>query len=146
VFDPTSIAVGTDHSCGLSDGLALCWGANRFGALGDGTSTGRNSPTLVSTSRLFSRLTAGDAMTCGLTPEGDAYCWGKKSGPGNPNSVLLPTLVGGSLSFEQIDAGGSHACGVIASGAAYCWGSNASGQLGTGNLISTFSPARVRLR
>jgi alpha-tubulin suppressor-like RCC1 family protein len=85
-------------------------------------------------------------MTCGLTPEGSAYCWGKKSGPGNPTATLLPTLVGGSHTFQQIDAGGSHACGVTPEGAAYCWGSNAYGQLGTGNLVSTFSPARVKLR
>jgi hypothetical protein len=146
VFDSGSIAVGTDHSCGLSEGLALCWGANRFGALGDGTSTARTSPVLVAGSRLFSLLSAGDAMTCGLTPEGDTYCWGRSSGPGLPRTNLLPTLVSGGFRFQQIDAGGGHACGIIASGAAYCWGSNASGQLGTGNLISTFTPLRVRMR
>jgi alpha-tubulin suppressor-like RCC1 family protein len=146
LFDPGTIAVGTDHSCALSGGAAYCWGANRFGALGDGSTTTRTSPVAASGGLSFVALTAGDAMTCGLTPEGATYCWGKKSGPGLPTATLVPTLVGGGHTFQQIDAGASHGCGITAEGAAYCWGSNAAGQLGTGNLVSSFSPVRVRLR
>jgi alpha-tubulin suppressor-like RCC1 family protein len=148
VFNPSTIVVGTDHSCALTgSGAAYCWGANRFGALGDGsTSTTRTTPVAVSGGLSFAALTAGDAMTCGLTSGGTAYCWGKTSGPGNPTGQLTPTPVGGSLTFQKIDAGGSHVCGITTAGNAYCWGANSSGQLGTGNLVSTFSPARVRLR
>jgi alpha-tubulin suppressor-like RCC1 family protein len=146
LFNVGTMVVGTDHSCALSSGAAYCWGPNRFGALGDGTSTTRTSPVAVSGGLTFVSLTAGDAMTCGLTSGGDAYCWGKSSGPGNPTARLAPTLVGGSLSYQQIDAGASHTCGITTQGNAYCWGANTSGQLGSGNLISSFSPVRVRLR
>lgn len=38
----------TEHTCALtSTGKAYCWGFNRFGELGDGTTTDRPSPTAV---------------------------------------------------------------------------------------------------
>jgi alpha-tubulin suppressor-like RCC1 family protein len=146
VFDSGSISVGTDHSCGISGGLAYCWGANRFGALGDGTGTARTSPVAVSGGVSFSKLTAGDAMTCGLATSGSTYCWGKVSGGTTVTSSLVPAVISGSVSFEQIDAGGSHACGTTAEGAVYCWGSNTFGQLGSGTITSSAIPVRIKLR
>ncbi len=143
LFQPGSLAVGTDHTCALSGEKAYCWGANRFGSLGDGTETSRTSPVVVPGLWSFTALTAGDAMTCALATVGETYCWGRA--PGTSTARVVPTVVGGGQSFQEISAGGSHVCGLAASGA-YCWGSNAWGQLGTGNLVSSTTPVRVRLR
>jgi alpha-tubulin suppressor-like RCC1 family protein len=44
----TAISTGSRHTCALElDGRALCWGANRSGQLGDGTTTDRLIPTPV---------------------------------------------------------------------------------------------------
>lgn len=41
-------SLDTEHTCAVtSTGKAYCWGFNRFGALGDGTTTNRSSPTAV---------------------------------------------------------------------------------------------------
>ena len=45
----TSIALGGSHSCALLTGGAIkCWGDNRLGQLGDGTTTDSTGPVDVS--------------------------------------------------------------------------------------------------
>jgi hypothetical protein len=44
----TSIDVGSDHACGVTDDiLAYCWGSDYQGNLGDGPAEGGPGPTLV---------------------------------------------------------------------------------------------------
>ncbi|MEE9185128.1 MAG: serine/threonine protein kinase, partial [Acidimicrobiia bacterium] len=57
-------------------GEPYCWGRNRDGQLGDGTTTPRLTPTLVSGGLSFASLSAGLRHTCGVTTGGEAYCWG----------------------------------------------------------------------
>ena len=46
----SQIAVGADgfHTCAVASGVAVCWGNNGHGQLGDGTLINHNSPALVS--------------------------------------------------------------------------------------------------
>ena len=45
----TAVTVGDLHSCGVTaEGTAYCWGWNEYGQLGDGTTTQRLTPVLVS--------------------------------------------------------------------------------------------------
>ena len=43
----TSIALGNDHACAISNGDAYCWGDNVHGQLGIGTTTRALLPALV---------------------------------------------------------------------------------------------------
>jgi hypothetical protein len=58
----------------------------------------------------LTEVTAGDAHTCGLDDDMDAWCWGDDSsgqlGNGGTNrDASVPTLVAGGLKFSQLTAG-----------------------------------------
>ena len=82
---PVAITAGGDdvegytgHSCALSSaGEAFCWGSNRYGQLGNGTTTPRPEPLPVSGGHRFTQLAAGGNHTCGVTASAELYCWGR---------------------------------------------------------------------
>ena len=139
---------GQGHTCGLTTGgEAYCWGRNFDGQLGDGTTTNRLAPVLVSSGQSFTALSAGGFHSCGVTTGGDAYCWGEnffgELGDGTTTDRLTPVLVSGSLSFASLSAGSSHSCGLTTGGNAYCWGRNTRGQLGDGTTTGRLTPVLV---
>jgi len=144
------LAAGFTHACGLTvDGTALCVGTNSNGQLGDGTTTDRAAPVLVSGGLHFSSLTAGNNFTCGLATDGVAYCWGANAFGQLGSAVTSngrqqsPTRVSGTLAFATLTAGQNHACASTSGGSTYCWGLNASGQLGDGTTVNRSAPTLV---
>jgi len=74
-----SLAAGANHTCGLADdGVLYCWGDNDEGQLGTGDTISRDIPTPVVGGLTFAsvNINEGDDATCGLTADGDTYCWG----------------------------------------------------------------------
>ncbi len=95
-----SMSVGWDHTCGVTPApIAFCWGRNVWGTVGDGTTTDRHTPVavLMPAGVTFTRLAAGFAHTCALTPAGAAYCWGVNDdgrlGDGTTTDRLSPVAV-----------------------------------------------------
>lgn len=148
-----SLAVGGYHTCALTPaGAAYCWGYNGRGRLGDGTITDRWIPTpvLMPSGVTFTQLAAGVDNTCGLTPVGAAYCWGRnvfgQVGDGTitferlePVAVVMPT----NVTFASLVAGWDYACALTATGEAYCWGYNGQGRLGDGTETDRPLPVKV---
>ena len=119
------VAAGWYHTCGVAtDGRAWCWGFNRDGELGDGTTMDRSIPTLVKTTRRFTQISAGTVSTCGITTDDRAVCWGfggdGQLGTGNTSQHLTPVAVAGSRRFRDVRAGYRHACGVTMAKVAFC--------------------------
>jgi uncharacterized protein YjdB len=140
-----SVAAGMGFTCALSaGGAAYCWGLNRDGQLGNGSTTSSTRPVAVTGGLTFGSLAAGTRHACGITPGGDAYCWGGGIlGDGSSNGSSAPVAVGGGLSFASVSAGGAHTCGVTTSGSAHCWGTNTNGALGDGTGVSRTVPVPV---
>jgi alpha-tubulin suppressor-like RCC1 family protein len=159
------LAVGAYHACGLTpQGQAYCWGDNGFGygsdrsgKLGSGSNAlVEPTPVAVDMDRVaggqFVSLSAGWYNTCGLTPEGKAYCWGSnwtwQLGLGSDSEpVETPRVVPLDERLRQISVWGDHACGLTVKNQAYCWGSHRYGQSGIGldNYGSNTAPGNVKL-
>lgn len=134
----TAIGLGWRHSC-MTDvtGGAWCWGSNEYGQLG-AASTMRCldnnvdcswSPLKVEGVQVFSQLAASDDHTCGLTPEGQAWCWGRHDrgqlGDGRTAAgPQRPVAVAGGHRFVALvtSLGESVTCGLKDDGAVWCWG------------------------
>jgi alpha-tubulin suppressor-like RCC1 family protein len=96
----------------------------------------------------FRSVSAGFYHTCGLVPDGHAYCWGDNAnrgqlGDGTFASKITPVAVAGGLRFRSISAGAYHTCGVTTDDRAYCWGKNTYGQLGSGSSANSNRPVAV---
>jgi alpha-tubulin suppressor-like RCC1 family protein len=138
----TSLALGSNHTCGLSaTGAAWCWGQNTEGQIGDGTFQDRLVPVAVAGGHTFVSVSAGHVHTCGLTATGRAYCWGNNQYGqlGDLSSTERPTPVAvvGGLSFSKLALGRNHSCGLTLDGSTFCWGRNDGGELGNADIPNT---------
>ena len=137
------VSAGDQHTCGvITGGDVYCWGRNDRGQIGNGTSDTlpHTAPQLVSGGHTFRTVSAGRLKSCGVTTDGDGYCWGARPIAGETST---PSEVPGGLSFAVLSVGWQQACGVTTSGAAYCWGPNASGQLGDSTTSGSTAPVPV---
>ena len=148
--DITAIDAGGDHTCALTAGGGVkCWGANRYGQLGDGTTTDSTTP--VNVAGLSSGVAAIDAWvehTCALTTGGGVKCWGYNEygqlGDGTTMDSSTPVDVVELLSrVAAIAAGGYHTCALTTGGGVKCWGQDDYGQLGLGTSIQSPTPVEV---
>ncbi len=77
----------SEHTCALTaDGVAYCWGSNYRGQLGADSNYPNacrstflpcaDQPVPVAGGLRFKSLAAGNSFTCGVTVQGEIYCWG----------------------------------------------------------------------
>lgn len=144
-------SIGDVHRCEQKlDGTLDCWGANYWGAFGNGTSM-NNSPTPVTAAggAAYASFVASRDANCGLTTDGRAQCWGAnwagQIGDGTNQDALVPTDIGGGLHFAALFSSGNSdfACGLDDKGHAYCWGWGDFGQMGDGGFTSRNAPVQV---
>lgn len=139
----TAISGWSGTTCGVAtDGVAYCWGVNDHGQGGMGARPCgmypcNRTPTAVGGPVRFTRVSAGEYLTCGVAKDGAAYCWGIQAGDtasggevgrgsGRPVRVQLPEPA------VDVSVGSVHACALGTSGRAYCWGEGSFGDLGDG--------------
>nr|WP_232347201.1 InlB B-repeat-containing protein [Bifidobacterium sp. W8110] len=151
-----SLAVG-------SDGNAYAWGDNRYGQLGDGTTTQQNTPVQVkkpagvSADFTYVQVSAGSYYSLALGSDGYVYAWGynhygqlgnkTKSDSSKPIRVRDPANpedANKGLQATQVSAGYSHSLAVGNDGYAYAWGFDYCGQLGNNSTTDSTVPVHVR--
>ncbi|CAB4864682.1 MAG: hypothetical protein F2799_01915 [Actinobacteria bacterium] len=129
---------GDQHACALLlDGNVKCWGANRYGQLGDGTSTDRWVPVSVSGVTNAVSIATTDQTVCAALATGAVKCWGYGGlgllGNGNgayttANYSRTPVTANGVTNAVSVatDWVNRTVCATTTIGEAYCWGGVAS--------------------
>ena len=151
-----AVAAGSGHTCALTTAGGLkCWGNNGSGQLGDGTTTTRTTPVVVSgLASGLAAVAAGQFHTCAVTTGGGAKCWGNnffgKLGDGTSgfaNFSATPVDVSDLTSgVADLGAGRHHTCALTTAGGLKCWGQNNVGQLGDGQacgIVTCTTPVDV---
>ena len=91
-----AVSATTQHTCAILDDDTLkCWGNNGYGQLGDGTTTGRNTPTAVNlgSGRTAKAISAASSHTCAILDDDTLKCWGA-GGYSAPARVRRPPRQG----------------------------------------------------
>jgi alpha-tubulin suppressor-like RCC1 family protein len=150
----TAISGSPDHNLArLGSGLVATWGSNRYGGLGDGTTSDRAWAGTISKLANVEGIAAGDGFSLAVRTGGHAYSWGRNDagalGNGTTAHGLEPARVrdrcapSGYLSgVEMVAVGTAH---VIATNRFVSWGANAQGQLGDGTTDPAIVPVSIRL-
>jgi alpha-tubulin suppressor-like RCC1 family protein len=128
------IVSGGSHSCMIRpDKTAACWGDNRYGQLGDGTTADSTAPVEVRHLSYVVGLAAGEWHTCAVLATGQVKCWGDNAswqlGVTSPRRSSKPVLTGVGPA-TQVAAGRLHSCAILIQGEVTCWGDNRAGQTG----------------
>ena len=95
----TAVAAGNDFALALASTNALySWGDNANGRLGIGISVGSaNTPTLVSSSEMWSAVTAGSNFAVATASDGSLWAWGNNDsgqlGNGSTTSQVSPEQI-----------------------------------------------------
>jgi uncharacterized repeat protein (TIGR02543 family) len=153
-----NVTAGGDYSHAVTTtGRVYSWGYNNVGQLGDGTTTNRSTPTLISFTGLGSAETIrnihiGSLHSVAVTTAGRVYAWGwnlfGQLGDDTTTDKSSPTLISftGLEDGETISdafAGSAHSLAVTTSNRLYAWGYNPFGQHGDKTTISKIIPTPV---
>ncbi len=147
------VTTGASYSCARrASGSVLCWGANAYGTLGNGTTTASPRPVEVLGVCDAVEVEAGSNAACVRRRSGQISCWGANIsgvlGIGRTyeelNLSTTPRDVAGLDDAISIDGGAGFFCVVRRGGAVWCWGTNSAGQLGDGTTgMNHSSPVPV---
>jgi alpha-tubulin suppressor-like RCC1 family protein len=136
---------GSHNACGLTpEGKAYCWGSNRTGQVGDGTTTDRLTPAPVASNLSYADLSGEAWYACALRDDGVADCWGHLPsaymGENHiPMGATVPAPLTG-LKLRSVSLGNQVACGLTDDGTTQCWGDHLHGALGDGRMRDPLNP------
>jgi alpha-tubulin suppressor-like RCC1 family protein len=99
-----------------TDGTLWAWGDNTGGVLGDGTTTGRSTPTQIGTGTNWESIATGFGHSAALQTDGTLWAWGDNAsgelGDGTTTAHLTPTKIGFASDWNAIGAGNEYTVGT----------------------------------
>jgi alpha-tubulin suppressor-like RCC1 family protein len=138
-----SIALGTKSTCAVDTEGAL-WCAGNHGGNRIGLGLDHRNPSRVEGT--WSRVSAGDHVTCAIAMNASLSCWGSNAhgnvGDGSDLDRARPAALAGR--WQRVDVG-DHVCAINDADELYCWGYNEYGAVGDGTLIDRATPLLVQL-
>ena len=138
--------VGGIHACArLTDGTVHCWGDNRSGQLGDGTTLNSSAPVQVLglADVTVVEVALGRVHSCARLIDNTVRCWGHNLlgglGNGTGTDSAVPVPVSGLTDVAELALGYQHSCARGTDGSVRCWGDNSDGQVG----VAITTPSRL---
>lgn len=148
-----AVAAGSDYSCAVEISLALyCWGRNAQGRLGFPGARERSEPVRVGGELRFRAVAVGRGHhSCGLSTEGQIYCWGANQfgqlGDGTKNPSATPVRASTNRLFSEVAVTEGTTCGIDSkNNEILCWGKVALDRSGTPERLRPEPLYRVILR
>lgn len=142
-------AVGAHTVALMVDGTVKCWGYNRYGQLGNGSTIDSSIPvTVTGLGGAAISITAGSMHTAAIMANGTVKSWGYNNegglGIGSTADSSVPvTVTGLGGSAVAITAGGRHTAVLLADGTVMAWGLGWDGELGNGDYANSSIPVKV---
>jgi alpha-tubulin suppressor-like RCC1 family protein len=146
--EAVQISAGRNHSMAIKDdGSVWAWGYNKYGQLGDGSTTDKSCPIQVPGLTHISMIAAGDSHSLAMKDDGSVWAWGRNGsgqlGDGSITNRSCPVRVPGLSHISMIAAGFFHSMAIKDDGSVWAWGDNYYGQLGDGSITDKNSPVKV---
>ena len=150
----TAVSAGAFANDALTTtGAIEAWGANYYGQLGDGSTTGSTVPVTVSLpgGAVATSVSAGGSHTLALTSTGAVFAWGRNAdgqlgdGSTTDSAVPVPVRLPAGVTVIAIAAGAGHSVALTSTGSVLAWGAGGSGQLGDGTTTDSDVPVPVSL-
>ena len=134
------VAVAGAYGAGLiltRDGAVWARGDNRFGQLGDGTTTDRRGPVRLPALTSAVAIAAGARFGLAVRRDGTVWAWGRNQagqlglGADDRHVHATPRPVTGLGGITAVAAGDTHSLALRQDGTVWAWGANDDGQLGS---------------
>ncbi|MCL1995475.1 MAG: hypothetical protein FWG63_04630 [Defluviitaleaceae bacterium] len=138
-----TVSVGSSHAMAIdTNGTLWGWGSNRFGALGDGTNTHRDTP--VQIMQNVTKVYVQSSTTMAIDAYGTLWGWGwNHAGQIGDNEIethLNPVPI--MENIVSVAIGNWFVMAIDGYGTLWGWGGNTHGEMGQGTLgvLSTPTP------
>jgi alpha-tubulin suppressor-like RCC1 family protein len=143
----TAIASGSHHNLAVMNGGLYTWGANWYGALGDGTTTAHTTPTLVTGFSKGVTSVAGGFYHSLAVKNGGVWAWGHNRdgqlGDGTTTDSLTPEQIDPTdlTTITAVAAGNDFSFALSSDGSLWEWGYGLGLGLGSNGVF--LSPTHV---
>ena len=144
------ISLGALHDTAIDQqGTLWAWGSNRYGQLGDGTTTERLTPVQITKDIKFNQISAGYCYCLAIDNDGNLWSWGdnyyRHLGLDNEssNKIITPVQIQLNNKFKKVVSGMYHSFAKDTNGNWWAWGTNEYGQLGDGTTTNRLTPVQI---
>jgi len=144
------ISAGKGYTLALKeDGSIWAWGYNRYGQIGDGTTSNKTTPVQVTDIDNVKLISSSyyNSHSLALKGDGTVWAWGHNGfgqiGDGTTSNKTTPVQVTDIDNVKLISAGGDHSLALKEDGTVWAWGYNGFGQIGDGTASNKTTPVQV---